>query len=159
MTRSAERLRRLLGEWRVTVEGTTDGERIRGVGSVWGEEAMGGGVLLNVVIELEGRERYEEANLFGHSEEEEKVHQFTVGSYGQVHDHVGGWRSDDVLFVEWSGISGGRPMTEKIRYEWKGADMFEVHETDVTAGKVQGTFVFTVTRTSPPIKEQMAMPT
>ena len=157
--RSMEKLERLLGEWRIEVEGATEGEPVRGTGTAKGEEAAGGGILLNVVLELEGQELYWETDLFAYSEEEEKVHQFTVGSYGQVHDHVGGWRSDDVLYVEWSGISGGKPITEKVRYEWKGPNSFEVQETDSIGGKVVSTYVYRVTRTSPLLEEPMAVPT
>ena len=157
--RSTEKLKRLLGEWKVEVEGTSEGQPVRGTGTVKGEEAAGGGVLVNLVLELEGQELYWETNLFAYSEEEEQVHQFTVGSYGQVHDHIGGWRSEDILYVEWKGISGGKPITEKIRYEWRGRDHFEAQETDTVGGKVVATYIYRFSRTSPPLEEAMAVPT
>lgn len=157
--RSMEKLKRLLGEWRMDVEGTTEGRPVRGAGTVTGKEIIGNAILLNVDMEIEGQGPYQEVNLFAYSEEEERVHQFTVGSYGQVHDHVGGWRSEDILYVEWSGISGGKPITEKIRYEWKGRDNFEAQETDTIGGKVVATYIYRFSRASPPLEEAMAVPT
>lgn len=157
--RAAERLRRLLGDWELSVEGElADGRRVRGKGTARGESAVGGGALVTMRVEMDGPGSFEETNLFGYSAEEERVHQFSVTSLGEAHDHEGVWETEDRLYVEWNGISGGRPVTEKIRYEWRGEDLV-AHATEVTAGKVQGTYVYRLVRTGPAIEEPpMAVP-
>jgi|GEM_PF-2329538 len=147
--RATERLRQFLGDWEFSIEGEmADGRRLRGKGTAKGEIVPGGGVMVALRGDIEGEGHFEETNLLGYSEDEEKVHLFTVNSWGSVHDHEGVWETEDRLYVEWRGVAADTPMLEKVRFEWKG-DELTVYSTDVTAGKVQDTFVYRFSRTGP----------
>jgi len=141
------------------VRGIVGHQTIYGTGDLHGREVIGGGILLTITMELDGQEQYQEANLFGYSKEEEKIHQFTIGSYGQIHDHIGEWKSGDVLYVEWNGTGNEMHMAEKICYEWKSGDEFEVNETNIIGDKIQSSYTYDIVRSNPKLEDLIVMPT
>jgi hypothetical protein len=147
-TKEKEQLRMLLGKWAFDATMTTgDGPISHGSGTIEvTETALGQGFLATIEGDLEGIGRFEEVDIFSFSEEEGKVHVFSVNSMGAVHDHVGTWVSDTKLMVEWSAQLAGGNKAEKTTFEWLGPDKLVVNEVDLTSGLPEATVVYENTK-------------
>jgi len=101
-----EALKRLVGEWAIGIAlKTSDGKLFSGCGVMTAKEAASGfGGSAELDIHIEGYYDYVEHDLWSFDRWTGKVHLFSVTSSGAVHDHVGVWKDDETLTLQWSGI-------------------------------------------------------
>lgn len=139
--RELELLKQLIGDWKIDMDmRMPDGSMAKGAGRATGRVVSGGsglyGVLVELEAEIEGMGRLDELDLFGFNAHDGKVHSFTLNSMGTSHDHIGGWKSDRILEIGWSGVADGKDSSELITFTWNSPKELAVNEVDRVEGAV-----------------------
>ncbi|MCW3996579.1 MAG: hypothetical protein NWE98_10600 [Candidatus Bathyarchaeota archaeon] len=133
-----ELLKQLIGEWNVGVAMKMEnGTVLSGCGTMTAKEiASGFGVSTEIDLDLEGFGMYTELGLWSFDRWTGKVHLYSVTSSGAVHDHVGDWKDDKTIELQWTGIYEAKDAKEEVTIKWEGTDEIRVFETDYAEGKV-----------------------
>ena len=128
-----ELLKQLVGEWIVGIAmKTNDGKILSGCGEMTAVEIAQLGINSELNMHIEGYDDYLESDLWSFDRASGKVHLFSVTSQGEVHDHVGNWKDDRTLELNWKGNYGDQDLEEQIIVKWLTKDQIEVKETDQT---------------------------
>jgi len=131
-----ELLKQLIGEWTVGVAmKTSDDKIVSGCGEMTAVEIAELGVNSELNMHIEGYDDYLENDLWSFDRATGKVHLFSITSQGEAHDHVGNWKDDKTLELDWKGTYEGEDLQERIIVKWLTKDQIEVKETAVTKNK------------------------
>lgn len=141
----ARKLDALLGTW--AVSGTmTMGDGAARVSGRWrfSRVADGYGVRTALQTTIEGMGTFEEEELIGFDPSEERIHFFSLNKFA-VRDHVGGWKDDHTLYVEYNGEQQGEHCREGMTITLAG-DRMEGHVVETLAGVVVVTTALTLVK-------------
>lgn len=130
-----ELLKQLIGEWQVGIAmKTNDDKVVAGCGEMSAVE-MDSGINSEVNTHIEGYEDYYENDLWSFDPVKGEVHLFSITSEGQIHDHVGKWKDETTLELEWHGTFEDQEQEEHIVAKWVTKDQIELRETNYSQGK------------------------
>ena len=128
-----ELLKQLVGEWIVGIAmKTNDGKILSGCGEMNAVEIAQLGINSELNMHIEGYDDYLESDLWSFDRASGEVHLFSVTSQGEAHDHVGNWKDDRTLELNWKGTYEDEDLEEQITVKWLTKDQIEVKETDQT---------------------------
>lgn len=154
-SKELELLKQLVGEWSVGIAmKTADDKVVSGCGEMTAVEIQGSGINSEINTHIEGYEDYFENDLWSFDRATGKVHLFSVTSEGDSHDHVGNWKDDQTLELNWRGTYEDQDMEEKITARWVTKDQLELKETNYTQGKPMLTTDYVFKRKEPTQAEQ-----
>ncbi len=131
----ARKLEALLGVW--VVAGTmTTGDGPARISGRWQFSPAAGGSGVRTVgqTSIEGLGTFEEEELIGFDPGDGAVHMFSLNKLA-VRDHVGAWKDDRTLVVEYRGIQGGKHCRERITIAIDG-DRMEATVVETLDGEV-----------------------
>ncbi len=131
------------GNYSVTMEGNTLNSN---ASYTWSKISDGWGMLIDESIEMPGMQTYLGHNIIGYDMEQKKYHLYTVSNYAQVHDHIGNWKDDKTMYLEYNGTLDGKPFTEKIYMTVTTLDECTLDVTEICGDKVTGTYKGTFKR-------------
>jgi hypothetical protein len=132
----ARQLDAFLGTWTVAGSMTMGGNAAKVAGR-WGFRRVADdhGLKTTMQTTIEGFGTFAEAELIGFDPGEGRIHLFSLNKFA-VRDHVGGWREDGVLYVEYTGVQDGKRCREGITIVIEGdhmhADIVETLDGEVT---------------------------
>ena len=142
-----ELLRQLIGEWIVGVAiKIGDDKVLSGCGEMSAVEIADLGINSELNMHIEGYDDYLENDLWSFDEVTGKVHLFGINSEGDVHDHVGGWKDDKTLELNWKGTYENEGSAEQITAKWLTRDQIEVKETVYSKDKINLTIDYVFKR-------------
>jgi hypothetical protein len=147
-----ELLKQLVGEWSVGMALKTSDEKIvSGCGEMSAVEISNVGINSEINTHVEGYDDFYENDLWSFDRTSGKVHLFGITSEGDAHDHVGNWKEDGTLELNWRGTFEDQELEENITAKWVTKDQIELKETNYSLGKVRFTinYVFKRKETSP----------
>ena len=134
--RELELLKQLIGEWSVGIAMKTSDEKVAsGCGEMTAVELLDLGVNSEINTHIEGYDDFYENDLWTFDRATGKVHVFSITSEGDAHDHIGTWRDDSTLELNWRGAFEDQEMEEKIVVKWLSKDQIELAETYYSLGK------------------------
>ncbi len=113
---------------------TNDDKVVAGCGEMSAVE-MDSGINSEVNTHIEGYEDYYENDLWSFDPVKGEVHLFSITSEGQIHDHVGKWKDETTLELEWHGTFEDQEQEEHIVAKWVTKDQIELRETNYSQGK------------------------
>lgn len=132
-----ELLKQLIGEWAVSIAMKVDEEKIvSGCGEMTALEIRDVGVNSEIDAHIEGYDDYYENYLWSFDRSTGKVHLFSVTSEGDVRDHVGNWKDNEILELYWRGTYEDQELEENIKAKWLTKDQIELQEIHSNLGKV-----------------------
>jgi hypothetical protein len=132
-----ELLKQLIGEWAVgIVMKTPNGKVISGCGEMTATEIFQAGINSEINAHLEGYEDYYENDLWSFDRPSGKVHLFSITSEGDNHDHVGSWKNDRTLELNWRGTFEDQELEEQIIIKWLSRDQIEVREINYSLNEI-----------------------
>ncbi len=144
-----QKLYELEGKWTGVYEITMEGNSFKANASyTWSKISDGWGMLIDEVTEMTGMPNYAGHNIIGYDMGEKKYHLYTISNYAQVHDHVGNWTDDKTMYLEYNGTVDGRPFKEKLYMTLSSPNECTLEVTEITDGKVTGTYKGTFTKTN-----------
>ena len=127
------------GKWTGTYDVVMEGQKMKANASyTWSKIADGWGMLIDEKIEIPGMPVYLGHNILGYDIGEKKYHLYTISNYAQVHDHVGEWKDDKTMYMEYNGIVEGKPYKEKIYMTLNSPDECTFEVKEYTDGKETG---------------------
>lgn len=130
-------LKQLIGDWTVGIAMKVSEEKIvSGCGEMTAVEIRDVGINSEIDAHLEGYDDYYENDLWSFDYSTRKIHLFSITSEGDVRDHVGDWKDNTVLELNWRGTFEDQEFEEKIIANWLSKDQFEVKEIHSNLGKV-----------------------
>lgn len=130
-------LKQLIGEWTVGIAvKTSDGKIVSGCGDMTAAEIPNVGVNSEIDTRIEGYEDYFENDLWSFDSATGKVHVFGITSEGDARDHVGVWKDDQMLELNWRGTFEDQELEEKILVKWFSKDQIDVRETSYSKGQL-----------------------
>ncbi len=141
-----EALRRWIGTWKADyLVRFPDGKVHEGTMTVLATPmAAGQGIHMDAKGEARGMEPWEAHALWGFDTESGEVHWFAVSSMGEVHDHVGVWKDEDTLELEWRGVEGSKKAVEHTTFHWKNPREVEMRTVNTMGGQqghtIEGTW-------------------
>lgn len=128
-------LKQLVGEWLVGIAlKTSNGEIVSGCGEMSAVE-IESGINSEINAHIEGDEDFYENNLWSVEEATGQVHLYSMISEGKAHDHVGKWKDDSTLELNWRGAFEDQEQEEHIIAKWVSKDHIELKETNYSHGK------------------------
>ena len=131
-----ELLKQLIGEWNVGISMKTgDGKIVSGCGEMAAVEIRDVGFNSEIDACIEGYDDYYENDFWTFDQSTGKVHLFSITSEGDVHDHVGNWKDNSLLELNWRGTFEDQEIEEKIEAKWLTKDQIEVKEIHYVLGK------------------------
>ena len=134
--REIELLKQLAGEWSVGIAMKLKEEKyVSGCGDMSAVEIRDLGVNSEIDTHIEGYEDYYENDLWTFDQATGKIHVFSITSEGDVHDHVGSWKDDTTIELNWRGTFEDQELEEKIDAKWLSKDQIEVKETHYSKGE------------------------
>lgn len=101
---------------------------------------------------IEGFGTFAEAELIGFDPGDGTIHLFSLNKFA-VRDHVGGWRDDGVLYVEYTGVQDGKQCREGITIVIEG-DHMHADIVETLDGEVTTTTTLRLTREAAVLPEQ-----
>ena len=135
-----ELLKQLIGEWTVGIALKVNEDKIvSGCGEMSAVEIADIGVNSEINTRIEGYEDFYENDLWSFDRASGKVHLFSVTSEGESHDHMGTWKDDKTLELNWRGTFEDQELEEKIRVRWVSNDQIDLKETNLELGKIKFT--------------------
>jgi hypothetical protein len=144
--RERELLKRLVGEWSVGIAmKTSNGKVLSGCGTMTAKELPSQlGVNSEIDMHIEGLADYFESDLWSFDQTTGKLHLFSLTSQGESHDHIGEWKDEKTLELNWKGQFENEDLEEKTIVTWISNDQIEVNETDYFKGEknLNVTYVF-----------------
>jgi hypothetical protein len=143
-SKELELLKQLIGEWSVGIAMKTSEDKVvAGCGEMSAVE-IESGINSEVNTHIEGYEDYYENDLWSFDPATGQVHLFSVTSDGEFHDHVGKWKDDSTLELNWRGTFEDQEQEEHILAKWVTKDQIELRETNYSQGKplLQTDYVF-----------------
>ncbi len=150
-----ELLKQLIGEWSVGIAmKTSEGKVVSGCGEMTAVEIQGSGINSEINTHIEGYDDYFENDLWSFDCDSSKVHLFSVTSEGDSHDHVGNWKDNSTLELNWRGTFEDQEMEEQITVRLVTKDQIELIETNYTKGKLLLTTDYVFKRKEPNQAEQ-----
>jgi len=130
-------LKQLIGDWAVGIAMKVSEEKIvSGCGEMTAVEIRDVGINSEIDAHLEGYDDYYENDLWSFDYSTRKIHLFSITSEGDVRDHVGDWKDNTVLELNWRGTFEDQELEEKIITNWLTKDQIEVKEIHSNLGKV-----------------------
>ncbi|MCW4000868.1 MAG: hypothetical protein NWE93_11570 [Candidatus Bathyarchaeota archaeon] len=134
-TTALERLRQLIGEWQVGIAlRTAEGIAVAGCGEMSAVEVESG-INSEINTHIEGYEDYYENDLWTVDDVTGQVHLYSVTSDGEAHDHVGKWRDDLTLELNWRGTYEDQDREENVIARWANKDQIELKVTNYRQDK------------------------
>ncbi len=134
-SKELELLKQLIGEWSVGIALKTSEDKIvAGCGEMSAVE-IESGINSEINTHIEGYEDYYENDLWSFDPATGQVHLYSVTSEGEAHDHVGKWKDDKTLELNWRGTFEDQENEEHILARWVTKDQFELRETTYSYGK------------------------
>ncbi len=134
-SKELELLKQLIGEWSVGIALKTSEDKIvAGCGEMSAVE-IESGINSEINTRIEGYEDYYENDLWSFDPATGQVHLYSVTSEGEAHDHVGRWRDDRTLELNWRGTYEDQENEEHILARWVSNDQIELRETNYSFGK------------------------
>jgi hypothetical protein len=135
------------GTWTGTYDAVMEGQKMTANASYkWSKIIDGWGMFIDEKIEIPGMPVYLGHNILGYDMGEKKYHLYTISNYAQVHDHVGVWKDDKTMYMEYNGIADGKPFKEKIYMTLNSPDECTFEVTEYTDGKESGSNKGTFTK-------------
>ena len=132
-----ELLKQLIGEWVVGIAMSAGEEKIvSGCGEMTAVEIRDVGVNFEIDAHIEGYDDYYENDLWSFDHSTNKVHLFSITSEVDVRDHVGDWKDETILELNWRGTFENQELEEKIIAKWLSKDQIEVKEIHSNLGRV-----------------------
>jgi hypothetical protein len=129
-------LKQLIGEWSVGIAMKVGEEKIvSGCGEMTALEIRDVGVNSEIDAHIEGYDDYYENDLWSFDHSTGKVHLFSVTSEGDVRDHVGNWKDNEILELHWRGTYEDQELEENIKAKWLTKDQIELQEIHFNLGK------------------------
>jgi len=136
-SKELELLKQLIGEWSVGIAMKANEEKIvSGCGEMTAVEIREAGINSEIDAHIEGYDDYYENDLWSFDRSTGKVHLFSITSEGDARDHVGNWKNNAILVLNWRGTFEDQELEEKIIAKWLSKDQIEVKETHSKLGKV-----------------------
>jgi hypothetical protein len=136
--RELELLRQLIGEWSVGITMKTfDSKIVSGCGEMTAVEIPRVGINSEINTHIEGYNDYFENDLWSFDRSTGKVHVFSVTSEGDAYDHVGFWKDDKTLELNWRGSFEDQELEEKILAKWLSKDQIEVKDISYSKGEMK----------------------
>jgi hypothetical protein len=127
------------GKWTGTYDAVMEGQKMTANASyTWSKIVDGWGMFIDEKIEIPGMPVYLGHNILGYDIGEKKYHLYTISNYAQVHDHVGDWKDDKTMYLEYNGIVDGKPYKEKIYMTLNSPDECTFEVKEYTDGKETG---------------------
>jgi hypothetical protein len=134
-SKELELLKQLIGDWSVGIAmKTPDGKIVSGCGEMNAAETESG-INSEVNTQIEGYEDYYENDIWSFDETKEQVHLFSVTSDGEFRDHIGKWKDDNTLELNWRGTFEDQEQEEHIIARWVTKDQIELRETHYSQDK------------------------
>jgi hypothetical protein len=145
--RELELLKQLIGEWTVgIVLKTSDDKVVSGCGEMTAVEISQAGINSEIETHIEGYDDYYENDLWNFDRLTGKVHLFGITSEGDAHDHVGNWKDEKTLELNWRGTFEDQELEEKIVAKWVSKDQIELKETNYSLGNLKYTINYVFKR-------------
>lgn len=133
-----------VGKWTGAYDAVTEGQKMKANASyTWSKIVDGWGMLIDEKIEMPGMPVYLGHNILGYDIGEKKYHLYTISNYAQVHDHVGSWKDDKTMYLEYNGIVDGKPYKEELYMTIDSPNECTFKLTEYTDGKESGSSVGT----------------
>ena len=133
--KEGELLKQLIGDWSVGIAmKTSENKIVSGCGEMNSVE-IESGINSEINTRIEGYEDYYENYLWSFDEAKEQVHLFSVTSDGEFRDHVGKWKDDVTLELNWRGTFEDQEQEKHIVARWVTKDQIELRETNYVHGK------------------------
>lgn len=127
------------GKWTGTYDAVMEGQKMKANASyTWSKIADGWGMLIDEKIEIPGMPVYLGHNILGYDIGEKKFHIYTISNYAQIHDHVGGWKDDKTMYLEYNGIVDGKSYKEELYMTIDSPNECTFKLTEYTDGKESG---------------------
>jgi hypothetical protein len=127
------------GKWTGTYDAVMEGQKMTADASyTWSKIVDGWGMFIDEKIEMPGMPVYLGHNILGYDIGEKKYHLYTISNYAQVHDHVGGWKDDKTMYLEYNGIVDGKPYKEELYMTINSPNECTFDLTEYTDGKESG---------------------
>jgi len=128
-------LKQLIGDWSVGIAMKTSGGKIVfGCGEMTAVE-IESGINSEINTQIEGYEDYYENGIWSFDEAKGQVHLFSVTSDGEFRDHVGKWKDDTTLELNWRGTFEDQEQEEHIIARLVTKEQIELKETHYSHGK------------------------
>ena len=135
-TKAEELLSQLSGEWVVGIAiKTIDGKVVTGCGEMNAKETEEG---INCEIDghLKDCENYYQNDLWTFDSTDGSIHLFSIGSDGQIDDHIGRLVDDHTIELHWRGTFEDQEQEEYIIAKWVSKNQFEIKETNYSKNKL-----------------------
>jgi hypothetical protein len=130
-------LKQLIGEWDVGIAMKTSEDKIiSGCGKMTAVDADNSSIKSEIDAQIEDQGDFYENNFWILEENTGKVHLYSVTSEGETHDHVGDWKDDTTLELNWKETFEYQGMEEQIKVKWLTKDQIELEEIKYSKGKV-----------------------
>ena len=134
-SKELELLKRLIGDWSVGIAMKTPGGKIVfGCGEMTAAE-IESGINSEINTQIESYEDYYENGIWSFDETKGQVHLFSVTSDGEFRDHVGKWKDDTTLELNWRGKFEDQEQEEHIIARWVTKEQIELKETHYSHAK------------------------
>lgn len=135
-TKELERLRQLLGEWIVGIAiKNAEGKVVSGCGEMSAVEIEGASINSEINTHIEGYEDYYENSLWSFDQAARQVHLYSITSEGEAHDHVGAWKDEATLELNWRGTFEDQDQQEQIIVKWISKNHIELKQTNYSKGQ------------------------
>lgn len=127
-----ELLKQLVGEWSVGIAMKKSEDKVvSGCGEMTAEE-IDSDINSEIETQIEGYEDYYENDIWSFDPKKGEVHLFSVSSDGEFRDHVGKWRDEKTLELNWRGTFEDQDQEEHIIAKWLSKDQIELVETHIS---------------------------
>jgi hypothetical protein len=134
-TKEMDLLRNLIGKWDVGIAlRTTEGKVAAGCGDMSAVETESG-INSEINTHIEGYVDYYENDLWAVDAETGQIHLYSVNSEGESYDHIGRWRDDGTLELNWRGTFEDQDQEENVIAHWVDKDQFELRQTSYNRNK------------------------
>ena len=131
----ARQLEVFIGIWEVSGSMAMEGKSLNVTGRwQFSRIANGHGIRTTSQTTIEGLGAFDEEELIGFDPGDGKIHLFSLNKFA-VRDHVGTWKEDQVLYVEYTGIQEGKQCHEGITIRFEG-DQMHADIVETLEGKV-----------------------
>jgi len=154
-----QRFKTVPGMWSGNLQGTMNGKPVKGsVRHLYRTCSAGWGVEMNETMNLDSTPAYVCVNLFGYDPGDKKMHIYSVSNFGDTHDHVGTWKDDKTLSLEYNGTLKGKPYKEKLEIVFESETSYHFTEKTMEDGKETFNASATMTKTPQPKRPEMIHP-
>jgi hypothetical protein len=127
------------GKWTGTYDAVMEGQKMTANASyTWSKIVDGWGMFIDEKIEMPGMPVYLGHNILGYDIGEKKYHLYTISNYAQVHDHIGNWKDDKTMYLEYNGIVDGKPYKEELYMTLNSPNECTFDLTEYTDGEKTG---------------------